>query len=242
VHKPHSPPDYYLHGERVAGRNPTKHMDMVSEMDMVVGSLTGALEERGMLENTIIIFTSDNGGISFKSGSGQYGHDSSGGLRGYKGSVYEGGHRIPFMMRYDGYISAGKTESSLIGQNDLYATLCDIVDVRIPLGQAVDSISFKDTLTDNGVINDKKRNQLGIWRFEKRGGPIVAEAIITSEFKLVHHGANDSFELYNLKKDLNETTDLIQNPTYEGLIDKLKLKLKRMGPNDATYSIPEING
>jgi len=234
VHEPWSPPNFYLNGDPVAGRYPTAHMDMLSEMDMVIGSLTGALEERGLIENTIIIFASDNGGISNRSGSTPVGHDSSGGLRGYKGSVYEGGHRVPFIMRYDGFISAGKTVDNLMGINDLFATLCNIVGVEIPRGQAVDSISFTDYLTDSGITKaNNNRKNLGIWRYEKRGGPLVSEAILTPEFKLVHHAIEDTFELYNLKKDLNETIDLISNVTYKHLIKELKQELKRIGPNDA---------
>jgi len=67
----------------------------------------------------------------------------------HKGSAYEGEHRVPFIIRLDHVISAGKTEDNLIGQNDLFSTLCEILDIEIPSGQALDSMSFADLLVEN---------------------------------------------------------------------------------------------
>ena len=93
VHIPHSPPTTYLDGSPVAGQYPNGHMDVLLEMDKVVGSLNSLLEERNMTDDTIVIFTSDNGGLGRK-WSFQYGHNSHGPLRGAKGSIWEGGHRV----------------------------------------------------------------------------------------------------------------------------------------------------
>ena len=85
VHQPHSPPNKYLDGSPIAGEYDTKHNDMLLEMDKVVGSLIQMLEERQLIEDTIIVFTSDNGGLGSK-----FSNFSSGNLRGSKGSIYEG--------------------------------------------------------------------------------------------------------------------------------------------------------
>lgn len=85
VHLPHSPPDKYIDGSPVAGQYPSKHMDLLGEVDKVVGSLVEALAERNQLEDTIIIFTSDNGGLNFKKKNSTL-YDSSGLLRGSKGT------------------------------------------------------------------------------------------------------------------------------------------------------------
>ena len=85
VHLPHSPPDKYIDGSPVAGQYPSKHMDLLGEVDKVVGSLVEALADRGQLEDTIIIFTSDNGGLNFKKKNSTL-YDSSGLLRGAKGT------------------------------------------------------------------------------------------------------------------------------------------------------------
>jgi len=185
------------------------------------------------LQNTIIVLTSDNGGIGGKHGSKQYGHNSSGKLRGSKGSPYEGGHRVPFIMRYDGVIPAGNKEDSLIGLNDLYATLCDIVNVEIPQGQALDSISFADLII-NKRKKYKRRKHLGIWRDKKRD--LRNEVILTPKFKLIHHLPNttskhDTFELYNMVTDRSETTDLSSDVSYKKLIKNLRKKLSMIRPS-----------
>lgn len=93
AHQPHSPPYKYFDEEPIAGTYPNHHMDILSELDMVVGSTMEILEEKGVLNDTIVIFTSDNGGV--KSLSADYDHHTSGPLRDAKGSIHEGGHRIP---------------------------------------------------------------------------------------------------------------------------------------------------
>ncbi len=88
VHIPHSPPDTYLDGTKIKGVYPTRHMDMLLEMDKSVGSLMDAIDERDLTSNTIVIFTSDNGGVPPKDGSEDFNHYSSGKLRGNKGMLY----------------------------------------------------------------------------------------------------------------------------------------------------------
>lgn len=88
VHSPHSPPDFYLDGSRVANTTETRHLDMLKELDMIVGSLVSAVESRNLTEETIIIFTSDNGGLPASNRITT--HKASGKLRGFKGSIYEG--------------------------------------------------------------------------------------------------------------------------------------------------------
>ena len=88
VHSHHSPPDFYLDGSCVAHTTETRHLDMLKELDMIVGSLVSAAESRNLTEETIIIFTSDNGGLPASNRITT--HKASGLLRGYKGSIYEG--------------------------------------------------------------------------------------------------------------------------------------------------------
>ena len=96
VHIPHSPPYKYLDDSPIAGQYDTPHKDLLGEMDKVVGSLLQILEDKQLIEDTIIVFTSDNGGLH-----SQYSDFSSGPLRSSKGSIYEGGHRIPMILRWD---------------------------------------------------------------------------------------------------------------------------------------------
>mmetsp|Transcript_85 Transcript_85/g.114 ORF Transcript_85/g.114 Transcript_85/m.114 type:complete len:245 (-) Transcript_85:603-1337(-) len=157
VHLPHSPPDYYKDGTPVAGMHDTAHMDVLGEMDKIVGSVLEALEQRQLIDDTIIVFTSDNGGLGGQSLSQEYGHLSNGPLRGSKGQIWEGGHRIPMMIRWDnGPVPRNETRSKLVGLNDLFATLCDLADVEVPEGQGIDSISFKDYLVNEHAKSKRK--------------------------------------------------------------------------------------
>lgn len=95
VHTPHAPPTKYIDGSEVEGRYMSNHLDMLGLMDKAVGSLMDTIEEKNMEEETIIIFTSDNGGLVYPD---ETGHRASGPLRGAKSDVYEGGHRVPLLI------------------------------------------------------------------------------------------------------------------------------------------------
>ncbi len=153
---PHSPPDTYIDGTKIVGTYKSKHMDMLFDMDKVVGSLVSMIDDRNLAEDTIIIFTSDNGGIR-ESDSSQHGHNSHGPFRGAKGDVYEGGTRVPMILRYKGNFPAGgETRWKLVGLQDLlYATICELASVDISDRSAQDSISFAE------YIHDGKAPRLG---------------------------------------------------------------------------------
>ncbi len=221
VHEPHSPPDKYLDGTSVAGEYDTKHKDMLFEMDKVVGSLIKILEEKQLIDDTIIVFASDNGGKGSK-----FSDFSSGNLRESKGSIYEGGHRIPMILRWDkGNIPKGQSRSHLVGLNDLYATLCDLAGVDIPAGQAMDSVSFADYALDE-TKTQGLREYLGVWRIQWK--KIVAQSIRQNEMKLIHHYQNDIFELYNLTADISEENDL--SGDFPALVNDMFAQLKGISP------------
>ena len=99
-HVPHTPPDELM-GEKVKGASIDAHLDMLVEADISLGKIIEALQANGELEKTLIIFTSDNGGLSRGlSGKHKGGHNSNSGFRGSKAQVYEGGHRVPFIARW----------------------------------------------------------------------------------------------------------------------------------------------
>ena len=223
VHQPHSPPDVYLDGSRVKGEYPSSHLDMLHEVDKVVGSLVHILESRNLTEDTIIIFTSDNGGLN----EGRSDHLSSGPLRGHKGNVYEGGHRIPFIIRHDGKFPAGEKRHHLLGLNDVFATLCELAQVPVPKGSAKDSISFADYIT-SGEPNDARRDTYGIWKFNKRD--FLAAALRKNEWKVIQDHSLQTVELYDLSNDLMEQDDLSNREEYSDLVAEMLLELTKMGP------------
>ena len=143
----HSP---YVPAETIRGiilKDQTKmtaHTDMVHETDVLLGQLMQLLERRGLLADTLICFTSDNGGIPAEQ---HLGHDAVGGLRGLKSYMPEGGHRVPFLVRWPGKIPAGTVRNQVVCTHDIVATALELAGVRLPAGQCQDAVSLVPVLT-----------------------------------------------------------------------------------------------
>jgi len=137
---PHTP---VLPTAEHAGTTPTAYGDFVRQVDADVGALLAALAELGLAENTLVIFTSDNGfapAVSVPLHT-RIGHDPSAGYRGFKSDLYEGGHRVPFLARWPGRVPAGTRSDALVGQLDLFATVAELVGAEVPAAAAEDSVS-----------------------------------------------------------------------------------------------------
>ena len=124
--------------------------DFVAETDAAIGDVMRALDQAGLARDTLVIVASDNGpapagGIAE---ARRQGHDASGGWRGAKADLYEGGHRVPFIVRWPGVAPAGAASRRLVGTTDVLATLADVVGVTLPPGAGEDSVSFADALRD----------------------------------------------------------------------------------------------
>ncbi len=122
--------------------------DYVMEVDAVVGQVLDALEKSGAAEKTLVIFTSDNG-CSPEARIAQLrgkGHDPCWGLRGTKADIWEGGHRVPFMVRWPGKVPPGTTSEALVCLTDFFATCADVTGATVPDNVAEDSVSFLPVL------------------------------------------------------------------------------------------------
>ncbi|MBB4080524.1 arylsulfatase A-like enzyme [Lewinella aquimaris] len=144
VHLPHTPADS-LNGERIRGTTPSAHLDLVKELDVQVGMLVDALEEKGIYDNTLFVFTSDNGGLRIADTEAA-GHFSPGSLRGSKNQAYEGGHRVPLIATWPGEIPPGETSDVLVSGTDLLATLAALTHQPLADHQAMDSHDFLPVL------------------------------------------------------------------------------------------------
>jgi arylsulfatase A-like enzyme len=143
AHGPYTPPDT-LHGTPVKGASKmTPHTDMVLEVDVIVGKIIEALEKRGLIENTLIVITSDNGGIP---ADRQSGHDAVGGLRGRKSLIWEGGHRVPLVFMWKGRIPAGAVRNQLTGAQDIVPTFVELAGGKHDREQMLDSVSLAPVL------------------------------------------------------------------------------------------------
>ena len=139
---PHTPilPSKTWQGKSKLG----KYGDFVMETDNVVVEVSRALQAKGLADNTLFIFTSDNG-CSKAAGIPQLadqGHIVSAHLRGSKADIWDGGHRVPFIVRWPGKVAAGSTNDQLICLVDFFATAAEIVGADVPTGSCEDSVSF----------------------------------------------------------------------------------------------------
>jgi arylsulfatase A len=143
---PHTP---ILPSSPFLGRSNTNfYGDFVLETDDVVGQILSALERNGVRENTLVIFTSDNG-CSPRAGFdelAQVGHDPNNGYRGSKADLYEGGHRVPFVVSWPEAVEEGSVSQETICTTDLMATLAELIGVKLPDHVAEDSFSFLSDL------------------------------------------------------------------------------------------------
>jgi len=182
---------------------------MISDLDEHVGQLLDLLEELGLSNNTIVIFSSDNGPTHDVGGVDTEFFDSTGGLRGRKGRVYEGGIRVPMIARWPGHIEADSTTDHPSAFWDVMPTLADIAGCDAPAD--TDGISFAPTLRGAG---EQPQHDFLIWEFPGYGGQ---RAVIFGDWKLVRsdlkprrnaprHEART--ELFNLATDPREEHDV----------------------------------
>lgn len=138
---PHTPviPNEEFVGKSEAGG----YGDFMFQTDWVAGQVLNALKEKGFEENTIVIFSSDNGPERLAFGRGEkYGHFSMGKFRGLKRDVWEGGHHVPFIVKWPAQIEAGSVSDELISQIDIMATLAAVINITLPENAAPDSRNF----------------------------------------------------------------------------------------------------
>ena len=144
IHHPFTPHPRFK-GTSQCGR----YGDFIHELDWIVGEVMKTLDEQGVAENTLVIFTSDNGGMLNQGGQAAWmaGHTLNGELLGFKFDAWEGGHRVPFIARWPGKIPAGSKSNQLICNIDMIATLAALTGGKLREGQGRDSIDILSALT-----------------------------------------------------------------------------------------------
>lgn len=177
---------------------------MITRMDRDVGRLMALLKERGIDDDTLVFFASDNGAVFSLSGTDPGFFRSNGNLRGHKQDLYEGGIRTPFIARWPGHIQAGAT-SGLIGAFwDMLPTLCEVAGAAPP--SDIDGLSIAPTLLGQP---GQQSHQYLYWEYESGGR---AQAVRFGDWKAVRNKVSQAPdatpELYNLADDPSETTNL----------------------------------
>ncbi len=180
------------------------YADFVMETDAVVGRVLDALEKSGAAANTLVLFTSDNGKAAYTGAAEleKLGHFSSGPLRGYKTSVYEGGHREPFVVRWPGIVKTGAVCKQLVHQADLIATLAEIWNTKLPDNAGEDSFSFVPLLK-----NPDKPVRGNAVSCAASGIPGLRKGPWKLIFQRDAKAGTDK-ELFNLDDDIGETKNL----------------------------------
>ncbi|MGB9747684.1 MAG: arylsulfatase [Bacteroidales bacterium] len=176
---------------------------MINMLDDYVDEIMTKLEELGIAENTIIIFNSDNG-PHLEGGADPDYFDSNGPLRGYKRDLYEGGIRVPMLVRWPGKIKPGSVTEHIAAFWDIMPTLAEIAGTKTPEG--IDGISFVPTLLGKGK---QKQHDYLYWEFHEQGGK---QAVLMGDWKGVRLEANKNpegkIELYNLREDTAESREI----------------------------------
>lgn len=185
------------------------YADLVMETDAVVGRVLDALDQAGLTNETLVLFTSDNGCASYIGVPPleAQGHFPSGPWRDYKASVFEGGHRVPFVVRWPQVVSAGKVCSQLVQQADVMATLADIFKVTLPANAGEDSFSLLPLLQgSNAPVRTQAVNTAC------NGLPAYREG----SWKLILQpdaAAGTEVQLYHLDEDPREAMNLAGSET-----------------------------
>jgi arylsulfatase A len=178
-----------------------EHHANVTQLDHAFGLLMKGLDELKLTENTLVIFTADNGpeGDGIKSP----GRGSTGGLRGRKRSVYEGGIRVPGMVRWPGNVAAGKSSDIPVIGSDIFVTVAKVTGAELPKDRVLDGGDLIEAINGQPV----KRARPLYWRC-----PIAIEPLKTAmrigDWKMVSDEALTQFELYNIARDPSETKEL----------------------------------
>jgi arylsulfatase A-like enzyme len=218
--------------------------DQIHEQDDTVSQVLAALDRLRLTDNTLVIFTSDNGGVLDTNGPDEVnsgnkatanGHLPNGPLRGTKGTVFEGGHRVPFLARWPGHIKAGTTSDALFGLVDMSATFAALTGVARPADAAPDSFNALPAL-----LNEPGAKPVRDHLVFHNGGTSGPFGLRAGQWKLISAAEGQKAkqpnsgapvgQLYNLALDLGETNNLAASQP-EKLKELLALlaKVRRMG-------------
>ena len=230
-----------------SGLNP--YADFVMQVDHHMGQLFGALKEAGIDDNTLVVFTSDNG-CSPEGNFGvlkEHNHDPSAGYRGHKADIYEGGHRVPFIVRWPSGIKARQTTNALACLTDFYATVRDIT------GQPTEDNGGEDSFSLVPAFNGDAQTARETLISHSIGGSF---AIRKGDWKLCLSGGSGGWsaprepeakkkklppmQLYNLKNDRGERTNLVDSDV-ERVNSLLNILSKEVSEGRCTPGNPVSN-
>lgn len=226
IHPPRYSNPRFMKGSRIGYRGGS-----IAELDWTVGQVMATLKRLKLDRNTLVIFSSDNGGIS---GDGYddgplNGHRDNGVLRGFKSGLWEGGSRVPFIARWPGVIKPGETDR-IVSQLDIFATAAALTSQKLPAGAAMDSISFLPLLEGKPVKHgrDEVVMQSGTAHLALRVGDwkFIPNLKIVGGWYPDHSPGLVGPGLFNLKDDIGERHNLAATDTNK--VAELRLRLREV--------------
>jgi len=207
---------------------------MVTRMDRTVGRVTDLLKELKLDQNTIVIFASDNGAIDAYAGTDAKFFGSLGNLHGMKGSLYEGGVRVPLVARWPGYVKPGSTSDLPVAFWDLMPTLCEAAGVEAP--KALDGVSVLPTLTGRA---EQTRHEFFYWEFPSYGGQ---QAVRAGKWKVVRQNLTkgpSGWELYDLDADPSEAKNVVTE--HPDVVKRLDAIAKEQHTPNELFPLPSVD-
>jgi arylsulfatase A-like enzyme len=226
---PHTPwlPSAEFQGRSAAGM----FGDFTMMVDAMIGRVLAALDETKLSDNTLVLFTSDNGPVWYPEDVQRTGHDSAGGLRGMKNSHWEAGHRMPFIVRWPGKVKPGSTSAQTICFTDMMATLVEASGTPLAAEAGPDSFSFLPVLLGTQPADKPVRESLAIGR-SIRSGPWKyiegrePEFFMRPGSKNIPEPAEPPGQLFHLGDDPHETKNLAAEKPE--VVAKLQAELERI--------------
>ncbi|MFC7338746.1 sulfatase-like hydrolase/transferase [Haloferula chungangensis] len=197
VHEPHSPIATDSKFQALyKGHENAKYMGNITQLDDALGTVMKALDAQGVSDNTFVFFTSDNGPVPGYGGS-------SGGLRGNKRSEFEGGIRVPGIVRWPGHVNPGTISDVPVIGTDVFTTILDIVGIPLPADRTIDGADMRPGLEGKPI--DRKVPLF--WRTHV-SSPQDRVAMRIGDWKIVGDETLTKFQLYNIADDQQEKNDL----------------------------------
>jgi arylsulfatase A len=246
---PHAPiiPNDGFDGKSQAG----PYGDSIYETDDSIGQLLSALDKSGLADNTLVIFSADNGAEHYAyARDASYGHWSSAPLRGLKRDLYEGGHRVPTLIRWPGVVPSASVSQALVSQIDIMATLAAVIDYILPQDAAVDSHNLLTVLKGeahsvrfshvHNTFKDHYAIREGDWvLIDDRNGYTNGRKQDVQAWEQRHKYSaeeNEPVQLFNLKEDLEQKHNLAgAHPHKVAELRTLLTQIKQQG-----YSAPRF--
>jgi arylsulfatase A len=265
-HEPHepvaSPPNLVAQYPEATKPGQAEYFANVANMDQAVGKVLAKIDELKLSEQTLVLFTSDNGPETLlRYPKGVHCHGTAGPLRGMKLHLYEGGIRVPGILRYPPRVKAGQTVSEPVCSLDLLPTFCELGGVKLPENRTFDGTSIRPIFEGQPLM----RTTPLFWHYfrsigEAKAAMRVGDYVVLGKWDgpqlgpggSVHHGDCDiiksakltSFELYNLKTDLGQQTDLADKEPakLKELSDLLIAKYNEVQQQGPVWDVPKPVG